>query len=160
MGGAHLKADLDTHLRVTLFAQPTFVGFGAQDADRSTPYFQKTRRYLRLAKEFTGPILAAQPMVYHHTPDIGLYAPADWCVLEYAAQDRRRGYAGVFRLTNGRTEYQLRLRGVERGADYEVTLDNTHQVFRATGRELAEGGLPIALDAANTSELVMYKKIL
>jgi len=53
----------------------------------------------------------------------------------------------------------LALRGVERGANYEVTLDNGGQVFRATGRELAERGLPIALDAANTSELVMYEKI-
>ena len=32
---AHEKADLDTHLRVTLFAQPIFVGFGAQAEDRT-----------------------------------------------------------------------------------------------------------------------------
>ena len=32
---AHQKADLDTHLRVTLFAQPIFVGFGAQAEDRT-----------------------------------------------------------------------------------------------------------------------------
>ena len=156
---AHQKADLDTHLRVTLFAQPIFVGFGAQDADRHTLYFEKTRRYIKLAKEFTGRIVAARPEVYHHTPDIGLYSPADWCVLEYAAADHSRGYAGVFRLANGAGEYRLRLRGVELGADYEVTLDNASQVFRATGRELADDGLPVALDAPNTSELVMYHQM-
>ncbi|MCX7935508.1 MAG: alpha-galactosidase, partial [Planctomycetota bacterium] len=51
MPAAHQTADLDTHLRVTLFAQPIFVGFGAQTADRDTPYFRKTKRYIRLAKE-------------------------------------------------------------------------------------------------------------
>lgn len=156
---AHQKADLDTHLRVTLFAQPIFVGFGAQDADRHTPYFEKTRRYIRLAKSFTGPIIGGRPVVYHHTPDIGLYAPAEWCVLEYAGHDRSRGYAGVFRLTDGAAEYRLRLRGVEFGADYEVTLDNSAQVFRLSGRELALTGLPIPLDSAFTSELVMYERI-
>ena len=73
----------------------------------------------------------------------------------HAAADRSRGYAGVFRLVNGTKEYRLALRGVQRGAKYKVTLDNANQVFRATGCELAERGLPISLDAANTSELVM-----
>lgn len=153
---AHQKTDLDTHLRVTLFAQPIFVGFGGQDADRTTPYFEKTKRYIKLAKEFTAPILAAKPAVYHHTPDIGLYSPAEWCVLEYASQDRSRGYAGVFKLKNGTSEYLLRLRGADASAEYEVTLDNQQQTFRMSGRDLAIHGLPVRLDAAMTSELVMY----
>ena len=159
MSNAHQKADLDTHLRVTLFAQPIFVGFGAQNANRSTPYFEKTKRYIRLAKEFTAPVLAAKPVVYHHTPDIGLYAPAEWCVLEYAAPDRSRGYAGVFRLGSGPSEYLLRLRGVDMAAEYQVTLDNRGQVFRASGKELAQAGLRIRLDSALTSELVLYDKL-
>jgi alpha-galactosidase len=158
MSAAHQKADLDTHLRVTLFAQPIFVGFGAQNADRSTSYFDRTRRYIRLAREFTGPIVAAKAVVYHHTPDIGLYAPADWCVLEYGASDRSRGYAGVFRLGNGAAEYRLRLGGVDAGAEYEVTLDNASRVFRMSGRDLALNGLVIPLDTAMTSELVMYER--
>ena len=159
MPQAHQKADLDTHLRVTLFAQPIFVGFGAQDANRSTPYFEKTKRYIRLAKEFTAPVLAAKPVVYHHTPDIGLYAPADWCVLEYGAADRSRGYVGVFRLINGSGEYLLRPRGVDMAAQYQVTLDNQRQVFRASGRELAQTGLTVRLDSGLTSELVLYDRL-
>jgi len=155
---AHQMTDLDTHLRVALFAQPIFVGFGAQNADRHTPYFEKTRRYIRLAREFTGPIIGSRPTVYHHTPDIGLYAPADWCVLEYGATDRTRGFAAAFRLTNGTDEYRLCLRGVDPAADYDVTLDNHAHTFRASGRDLADGGLPIRLTTANTSELVLYTR--
>ena len=156
---AHQKADLDTHLRVTLFAQPVFVGFGSQDADRETPYYQITRRYIQLAKAFTGPIIAGGPVVYHHTPDIGLYAAADWCVLEYAHVDKSCGYAGVFKLTGGSAEYLLRLRGVDAGADYEVTLDSAGQIFRMQGRDLLYQGLPLRRDTAFTSELVMYAKV-
>ncbi len=159
MAQAHLTADLDTHLRVTLFAVPIYVGFGAQNADRSTHYFQTTRRYIALHKGFCRPVLAGHPVVYHHTPDIGLFTPADWCVLEYARTDQARGYAGVFKLTNGVAEYRLRLRGVDVGADYEVTLDNAQQTFRLSGRELAHTGLPVLLSAALTSELVLYRKL-
>ena len=155
---AHQKADLDTHLRVTLFAQPIFVGFGAQEASRSTPYFEQTKRYIRLAKEFTGPIMAGRPRVFHHTPDIGLQEPADWCVLEYAAQDASRGYAGLFKLTSGRSEYRFRPGGVDSSATHRVTLDNARQTLRLSGQDLLLHGMPVALDAANTSELIMYEK--
>lgn len=156
IAAAHQQADLDTHLRVALFARPVFVGFGGQDADRSTPYFEKTRRCIKLANEYCGPILADHPTVFHHTPGIGLTGPASWCVLEYAAKDR--GYAGVFRLSGGDDTYVLRLRGAARGAEYEVTMDNAQESFRAGGRELAETGIAVRLDAARTSELILYRR--
>jgi alpha-galactosidase len=159
---AHQLADADTHLRVTLFAVPIFVGFGAQNADRSTEFFRKTRRYIELHKGFCRPVLAGHPRVYHHTPDIGLFTPADWCVLEYGTPDRQRGYAGIFRLssslgTSARAEYLFRPRGLDLGRTYEITLDNLQQTFSAPGHELALRGLPIHLDSALTSELVLYK---
>jgi hypothetical protein len=105
------------------------------------------------------PVMANHPRVYHHTPDIGLFSPAEWCALEYGMSDRSRGYAGIFKLSNGSGEYLLRLCGVDLGSEYEVTLDNSQQTFRISGRELALQGLPIQLDAALTSELVLYKAI-
>jgi alpha-galactosidase len=155
---AHQMADPDTHLRVTLFAQPIFVGFGAQNADRSTAYFRKTRRYVELNKEFCRPVLASHPRVYHHTPDIGLHAPADWCVLEYARADRARGYAGVFKLTGAREPYRLRVRGADESADYDVTFDNAGRTVGISGHRLAREGLEIFLDTPLTSELVLYRR--
>jgi alpha-galactosidase len=154
---AHLSADADTHLRVALFALPIFVGFGAQNADRHSEFFRKTRRYLDLHKGFCRPVLAHHPTVYHHTPDIGIYSPAPWCVLEYAAPNRTRGYAGVFQLAQNQEPYLLRLRGVDRAARYQVTLDNSGQTFSLSGNELANG-LSIPLDAAFTSELILYQR--
>ena len=158
MPDAHQRADLDTHLRVTLFAVPIFVGFGAQNADRTSEYFRRTRRYIDLHKGFCRPVLADRPAVYHHTPDIGVTAPAEWCVLEYARQDAARGYAGVFRLGPGAGEYLFRPRGIDMSSEYEVTLDNRRHRFRLTGPQLADEGISIRLDAALTSELVLYQK--
>jgi alpha-galactosidase len=156
---AHTLADLDTHLRVTLFGVPIYVGFGGQDADRSTAYFERAKRYIALHKGFCRPVLSGRPHVFHHTPGIGLFKPAEWCVLEYGAPDRSRGYVGAFKLIGGGSPYNLCLRGVDLGATYKVTLDNSGQTFRATGRELACEGLPIRLDAALTSELVLYDRV-
>lgn len=156
---AHQMADADTHLRVTLFAVPIYVGFGAQNADRTTEFYRKTRRYIDLHKGFCRPVLANHPIVYHHTPDIGIFNRADWCVLEYGAKDRQRGYAGLFKLSDGAQDFLFRPRGLELGRDYQVTLDNRQETFTLSGRELALDGLPVRLDAAMTSELVLYKVV-
>ncbi len=158
MAIAHLKADLETHLRVTLFAQTIIVGFGAQDADRNTPYFETTKRYITLAKKFTEPLLASKPRVYHHTPDIGLYAQAPWCVLEYGAEDRSRGYVGLFQLEPQADDFRLRLSGVDGSAHYRVTLDNHQETIRISGYDLRHQGLLIPAGAAMTSELILYER--
>lgn len=154
---AHLQADLDTHLRVCLFAIPILVGFGAQKADRTVPYFEKTKEYLRLAKGFCRDVLGDHPAVYHHTPYIGVNDPADFCVLEYARQDKTKGYCGVFKLSDADKDYQLYLKGVDASRDYKITCHNTGAVLRIAGSGLINSGLKIHLESANTSELILYE---
>jgi alpha-galactosidase len=158
---AHQCADLDTHLRVTLFALPIYVGFGAQGADRSTEYFRQTRRYVDLAKGFCRPVLASGPVVHHHTPEIGLVSPAEWCVLEYGTADRSRGYAGLFRLGSRgeQREYVFRPRGVDRARGYEVTLDSEGTRYQASGDELRNQGIRVSRAQPLTSELVLYQAL-
>ena len=95
------------------------------------------RRYIALNKTFCRSVLTAPAAVYHHTPDIGLFAPANWRVLEYARPDGAKGYAGVFRLAPGNREYPLRLRGVDPSRRYRVKLDNRRHTFDMTGHNLA-----------------------
>jgi len=158
MQDAHHLADLETHLRLTLFAMPIFVGFGAQNADRNTVYFQKAREYIELAKGFCRPVLAEGAAVYHHTPYIGMAEPAPFCVLEYGMKDKSQGYCGVFKLDNGAATYNLRLRGVNPEQKYEVTFKNSGATVVLNGFELANTGLNITLENANTSELVLYRQ--
>ena len=151
-------ANLDTHLRVALFCSPIFVGYGGQDADRSTAYFQKTREYTELLKGFCRSIMIS-PDVYHHTPDIGLLSDAQWCVLEYAKAGK--GYTGLFRLGSDADQkvYHLYLRGVKEDERYEVTFYNSGTKRVIDGSNLIHEGLRIRLEAKNTSELVLYERI-
>jgi alpha-galactosidase len=158
---SHQAADLDTHLRVALFVQPIFMGFGAQDNDYQSEYFSKARSYIKLIKEFTGAILSARPRVYHHTPNIGIHAPADWCVLEYARPDRAAGYAGIFRLggpgPKSTDSYLFRPRGTDPARRYQVTLHNANSTVELTGEELSQRGIYLPLPQINTSELILYQ---
>ena len=79
--------------------------------------------------------------------------------MEYACQDRSRGYAGLFKLTSGRSDYRFHPQGVDGSATYKVTLDNRRQVMRLSGQELLLHGISVKIDAAFTSELVMYEQV-
>ncbi|MHB1294529.1 MAG: glycoside hydrolase family 36 protein [Anaerolineae bacterium] len=159
VGYAHQTADLDTHLRVGLFATVIHVGFGAQDDDRTTPYYVQTKRYIALANDFCYPIIAEGANTYHHTPEIGVSAPADWCVIEYAAPDRTRAYAGVFSLNGKAESYLFRPRGLDASLKYAVTTDNNHQTYVVTGRDLVENGVTVRLDSNLTSELLLFRAV-
>ena len=156
---AHQLADMDTHLRVTLFAVPIFVGFGSQAADRTTGYFKEIKRYIELNKTFCRRVMANNPVVFHHTPDAGVDNGSAWCVLEYARQDHTCGYAGVFKLKNemADNEYLFKPRGIDISQSYKVTLDNDGQTLIISGWELSQTGIKVHLDAAKTSELILYE---
>jgi len=118
---------------------------------------ERTKRYIALHNDFCSPILANHPHVYHHTPFIAVRQPAECCVLEYAAQDKSQGYAGIFQLSNRQNAtYQFKPRGIDRSRTYMITLDNEGCSTAVTGHELMEQGITIRLDHAGTSELVMY----
>jgi alpha-galactosidase len=154
---AHMLADIETHLRVSLFALPIYVGFGAQNADRNSVYFKKSREYIELAKGFCRPVLESGAAVYHHTPYIGMAEPAPFCVLEYAMEDKSRGYCGVFKIGEGPATYNLRLKGTDIGKNYEVTFKNSGAAVILNGYELVNTGINIALDCVYNSELILYK---
>ena len=74
---AHQLADMDTHLRVTLFAVPIFVGFGSQAADRTTGYFKEIKRYIELNKTFCRRVMGNNPVVFtiHPMPALIMVQP-------------------------------------------------------------------------------------
>jgi alpha-galactosidase len=164
MGFAHMTCDADTHLRTILFCQPIFVGFGAQDADRNTAFFQLTKRYIELYKKICKPVLSGSAIVYHHTPEIGLFRPANWCVLEYGVKDSSTGYAGIFKIGNerqntGGAEFVFKPRGLNVSAEYDVCFDNCQVTARMSGSRLALDGIPVRLEGAMTSELLIFTKV-
>jgi hypothetical protein len=98
--------------------------------------------------------------VYHHTPVTTGPDPKGWGVLELDSRDRTRGICGLFQLAAAELpEYVLRLRGIDVSKRYRVTFDNSGQSCELDGYTLARQGVPIRLEGALTSELLIYEAL-
>ena len=163
---AQLHGDLDTQLRVPLFAHYAISGVTPARDVWNPRQRERVIHAIRLYKEFVRPWLPTC-RVYHHTPELigrGRCAacgePQGWCVLEYAAADGARAMVGLFRLAGeGDPMWHFRARGLERGARYRVTWDNTGQSAEIDGWRLANDGLLVTCERPLTSELLLLERV-
>lgn len=152
-----LYGDLDTQLRVTLFAHPSMMGLAPYARDLNTDYAGRIRHAIGLYKNFIRPMLPSS-RVYHHTPVLPFAEAGDWCVLEYAASDKSRAYAGLFRLSSkGAPEYRFEPRGLKRSHTYKVTFDNSGETVLKSGLDLMNEGLKVRLPEGIRSELLLFE---
>ena len=158
--GYHMFGDYDLLLRTAFMVNPIFVGFGPAD-EPANPYVkEKILHYVNLYKEFIRPIVATS-RVFHHTGVADMQGHADWCVMEFAAPDKLRGYAGIFRMEGlGGSEYMFYPKGLDAARSYKVTFDNTGSSLVLSGYELSRHGLRIELDRQMSSELLLFEQIL
>ena len=82
-------------------------------------------------------------------------------MLEYAAPDGSRGYAGIFRLagSEGSNSYLFRPRGLNMTKRYHVTFDNSGGTVEMSGLDLAQRGLHIVLENTLSSELLLFEAL-
>ena len=161
--GEHvLDGDVDTQLR-QCFSRIIFRGI-APSVDELSPYLQAhIEHYLDLYKTFIRPVML-DSLVFHHTPLLSLAQTVPWCVLEYSRPDRKAGVALVFR-TSAQAEgsqpdiYTFYARGLAADRQYRVRLDNSRQEFTASGNELMTRGLPIRLENALSSDLLLFEEV-
>ena len=96
--------------------------------------------------------------IYHHTPEHAGLEPSGWGALELARSDRKRGIAGVFRLSDpAEPAYTLRLKGVNPGWKYKVQFDNEGTTATCDGYQLKYEGVTIHLDGPLTSQLLLME---
>jgi hypothetical protein len=114
---------------------------------------------IEIYKNFVWPFMPTS-RIYHHTPSLDGLEPQGWGVLELAAADHSRAIAGVFQLAAPQqTDYVLRPKGLDVSRRYRVTLDNTQQTFESDGSALAQVGLIVRLEAALSSELILFEAL-
>lgn len=96
--------------------------------------------------------------IYHHTPVVKGLNPSGWSVLELGSQDRTTAVAGLFRLSDPpESDYLLRFRGLDISKRYRVTFDNANETCELSGYTLIKEGVPIRLESALTSELILVQ---
>ena len=161
LGGqdGHITGDVDFQARLLLFVRPT-MGFLAPRGQPASPaLLGRVQHMVKLYKEFVRPFMATG-RIYHHTPAFDGPEPKGWGVLELASADRSRGMAGLFQLSDpGEPEYLLRVRGLDLGRRYRVTWDNSGQTCEVDGFTLMKQGLPVRLEGALTSELLLFEAL-
>jgi len=153
----HRTAELDFHNRLPLFVHPTVGWTHLLGSNPNPEQLARAKHHLDIYKNFVRPFHATS-RIYHHTPVVKGLDPHGWGVLELAARDRTRAMVGLFRLSDpAEPEYLLRLRGVDIGRRYRVTFDNTGESAVLDGFTLVKVGIPIRLETALTSELLLVE---
>ena len=150
---AHVRAHIDFQARLLLFGRPT-VGI----IHPSPLQTERLRHAIDIYKEVVRPF-HRNSRIYHHTPSAAGGDHAGWGVLELAARDRKRAIAALFRLGDAAPEYRFRPRGLDVSRTYAVTFDNLNQTCVMDGGTLHIQGIPVRLESALTSELLLFEAV-
>lgn len=151
---SHLRADIDFQARLMLFGRPTvsiWRGSGLQA--------ERVQRVVDLYKTFVRPF-HRESRIYHHTPTPSASdgEHPGWGVLELTARDASRAVAALFRLDgHGEPTYLFHPRGLDVSRTYAVTFDNAGQTCVIDGFTLRAQGIPMRLEGALTSELLLFE---
>lgn len=151
----------DTHLRATFtLSTPWILGGVAPSLDALAPdRRERYLRYARMYKQFIRPLLPTVKM-YHHAPATATQGveSGGWFVQEFAAPDRRRGWATLVRIARCDSDtFVLRPRGLAPGQSYRVTFDSTGETATIAGWELMRDGIPVRLESLLSSELLLFR---
>ncbi len=119
-------------------------GISSRVFDWTPALRQRAAENVALYKRIRGVITAGD--VYHLTPPPSNQDPNGWMGLEYVTPDRKQSVLMAYRLGDSRAEETFKLRGLDPGAWYRVTVDGK-QLPAMTQQELALHGIPVKLDA-------------
>jgi alpha-galactosidase len=155
----HTTAEFDFQSRLLLFVRPTFGFLRPMGAQWNPLMLDRLKRWIGLYKNFIRPFMSTG-RIYHHTPSVAGFEPHGWGVLELCSRDRTRGICGLFQLSAPiEPEYLLRLRGLDVARRYRVTWDNSGQACAVDGYMLMKQGIPVRLEGALTSELLIFEAL-
>jgi len=156
-GELALEGDIDAQLRMVMMSRPILRGI-APSLETLSPFLRdKIQRNLELHRDFIRPVMVGGK-IYHHTPFTPMTKPMPWCVMEYATNDCIKSVTGVFKTSEHADDtYILKPRGIDQALTYTVTLDNLHQSYTISGRELAQNGIIIKLERTLSSELLLIE---
>jgi alpha-galactosidase len=149
--------DLDSQLRQVQMSLPIFRGIAPSLEEENPELRQKLRSGVDFYKNEIRPIMR-RGLVYHHTALPQFNSESPWVVLEYAAHDKSRAVATLFRTSNFEDPvYRFVPRGIDVSRRYRVTFQNSGATVEVPGFELMRDGIPVRLENAETSEMLLFE---
>jgi len=155
--GLESDGDLDTQLRAVEVALPIFRGISPSLEELDHILRSRLREDIALYKTAIRPAMIGC-RVFHHTPFTPMLKASPWVVLEYASPDGSRDIAAFFRTSEeGNSFYRFVPRGLDIGRTYRVSFGNTRQSAEFSGDRLLQEGIPLRLESAGTSEMLLFQ---
>jgi alpha-galactosidase len=149
--------DIDSQLRQVQMSLPIFRGIAPSMAELNPLLRNKIRAGVDLYKNELRPIIR-DSVVYHHTPQTPYFSESPWVVLEYASRDKKKSVATLFRTSNhDEPVYRFVPRGLDASLTYKVTFENRSETVELPGIELMREGVPVRLETAGTSEMLLFE---
>jgi alpha-galactosidase len=156
VGDIEGDGDIDLQLREALMARPIFRGISPTLDELNPLLGQRIRDSVAEFKQTIRPIMVGS-RVFHHTPVLPMTEPSPWVVLEYATVDEHRAVVGLFRTSqSGDPVYRFFPRGLDLSRNYQVKFGNSGQTVEISGDRLLQEGIPVRLDDALTSEMLIF----
>jgi alpha-galactosidase len=157
---AYLTADIRTQIRGLMFSQMLISPVFPLGLTPNESQLEIIRRHVAIYKNFVRPFIA-DSNIYHHTPELARDKNAGFGILELDAYDGKKGMLGVFQFSTDpkNEETTVKLRGIDASLQYRVTFENDRAACILSGYELVHKGIPIHLEGALTSELVLYEAV-
>jgi len=151
--------DIDSQMREVQMSLPIFRGVSPSLPEFNPILRDKIRAGVDLYKHEIRSILRDSE-VYHHTPLTDYLSQTPWVVLEYASPDKSRAVATLFR-TSGLEDpvYRFVPRGLDGSGHYKVTFQSRRETTELSGVQLMQEGIPVRLETAGTSEMLLFESV-
>lgn len=154
---ASAYGNAEAQLQMTIQGIPQLSGYARYEEEGNPQLEAMIQKYLKLFKEYIRPI-QNKVKLYHHTPVVGGFSGRGWVVTEAMLPDGTKGYVNLNRLPNTEEDtWQLKLKGCDCTKDYILTDVATGKQFAVSGYSLYAEGMPIALEGALTSRMLLVE---
>ena len=150
--------DPDFAWRAAIFGHFGMSGLSPTLQKANDDLYDCIKRAIEIYKKDMRPLLA-NCRIFHHTP-VQIYdQKGEWIVIENASEDRCASIVGLFRLSNGSNDFQLKVRGIDISKNYRVWHDNHRKDTTMSGWQLCSEGLSITVPGPMMSELLIIKAV-
>lgn len=149
----------DAQIQMTIQGIPRVSGIAIGNESENPAYLKTLKRYIELYKSFIRPIQSSVKL-YHHTQTIAGFNGMGFYVKEAMLPDGSRGYVNLVRLQGENEDtYLLKLRGLDASRRYKLTCLTENKTITADGYTLTAVGMPIRLDNALCSEMILIESV-
>jgi len=157
--GCHVTGDMKSHIRNTMLTHMSLNVIAPTVLCVNSDLMSEIKDSVKMYKDEIRPVLP-NSKIYHHTPTRSDVLKNGFTCLEITSENKEKGFISVFSTTESTVnEIIIKPKGINKALNYSVYLDNEHEEYTVSGRELSACGIQINLNTSLTSEFIKYSAV-